>query len=88
MIKIYVSFIGVWLFEDPKIREVSNGFQALLTNNLGYRAKLDRLDFATLSPDEGRNLEIPSREEEVFIALTEVEGDQSPGHDGFTLAFW
>ena len=46
------------------------------------------MDFATLSPNEACNLELPFREEEVYIALNEMEGDKAPGPDGLTLAFW
>ena len=56
-------------------------------DNLGWKAKLDMLDFATLSPDEAQNLEMPFKEGEVFIALNEMEGDQAPSSDGFNIAF-
>ena len=84
-----IEINGVWLSKDLKIREgISKAFQSLLIDNLGWRAELDRLDFATPSPNEARNLEMPFKEEEVFIALNEMEGDKASGPDGFTIAFW
>ena len=56
-------------------------------DNLGWKAELNMLDFSILSPDEARNLEMPFKEGEVFIALNEMEGDQAPSSDGFNIAF-
>ena len=84
-----IKINGVWISKDLEIREgISKAFQSLLMDNLGWRAELDRLDFATRSPNEARNLEMPFREEELFIALNEMEGDKASGPNGFTIAFW
>ena len=55
---------------------------------MAWRAEIDRLPFATLSHEEVGSLELPFREDEVFIALNEMDGDKAPGPDGFSLAFW
>ena len=55
---------------------------------MAWRAEIDGLPFAILNPEEASRLELPFREEEVFTALNEVDGDKTPGLDGFTLAFW
>ena len=79
----------MWLSEERELRDgISHAFQTLLTNNLSWRAKLDGLSFSTLNPNDARNLELPFREEEVFTALNDMEGDKAPGPNGFTLAFW
>ena len=79
----------MWLSEERELRDgISHAFQTLLTNNLSWRAKLDGLSFSTLNPNDARNLELPFREEEVFTALNDMEGDKATGPNGFTLAFW
>ena len=67
---------------------ISNAFQSLFSDNMDWRAEIDGLPFASLNPEEASSLEVPFREEEVFIALNEMDGDKAPGPDGFTLAFW
>ena len=84
-----IKINGVRLSEERELREgISHAFQTLLIDNLSWRAELDGLSFSTLNPNDARNLELPFREEEVFIALNDMEGDKAPGPDGFTLAFW
>ena len=41
-----------------------------------------------LSLEDVRNLELPFKEEEVFIALNDMEGDKALGLDGFLVALW
>ena len=53
-----------------------------------WRAEIDGLPFVTLSPEEAGNLEMPFREEEIFMAINEMDGDKAPGPDGFSMAFW
>ena len=55
---------------------------------MAWRAEIDGLPFSTLSPEEASSLELPFREEEVFTALNEVDGDKAPSPDGFSIAFW
>ena len=45
------------------------------------------MPFSTLNPTNASSLEIPFREEKVFITLNEMEGDKALGPDGFTIAF-
>ena len=60
----------------------------MLSNNLEWRAEIEGLPFASFSPDEASSLKLPFREEEVFFALNEMDGDKASILDGFTLAFW
>ena len=55
---------------------------------MAWRAEIDGLPFASLSLKEASRLEPPFREEEVFTALNEMDGDKALGLDGFTLALW
>ena len=84
-IKIY----GVWISDELELREgISNAFQSWLLDDMAWRAEIDGLPFATLSLEEANSLELPFREDGVFIALNEMDGDITPGSDGFFLAFW
>ena len=84
-----IKINGVWLIEDQEMREgIPNAFQSLLSDNMAWTAEIKGLSFASLNPKEAGSLEVPFREEEIFIALNEMDGDKAPGPDGFTLAFW
>ena len=84
-----IKINGVWLIEDQEMREgISNAFQSLFLDNMDRRAEIDGLSFASLNPKEAISLEVPFREEEVFIALNDMDGDKASRPDGFTLAFW
>ena len=67
---------------------ISNAFQSLFSDNMDWRAEIDGMSFASLNPEKAGSLEVPFREEEVFIALNEKDANKAPGPDGFTLAFW
>ena len=69
-----IKINGVRFSEESELREgISHAFETLLTDNMSWRAELDGLSFSTLNPNDARNLELPFREEEVFIALNEME---------------
>ena len=55
---------------------------------MAWRAEIDGLPFATVSPEEASSLELPFREEEVFTAIKEMDGDKASSPNGFTMAFW
>ena len=71
-----------------KLRKgIADACQAWLPDDLAWRAEIDGLPFATLSPEEVGSLEVPFREEEVFTTINEMDGDKAPGPDGFSMAF-
>lgn len=39
-----------------------------------------------LSPKDVNSLEVPFKEEEIFAALKEMNGDKGPSMDDFTMA--
>jgi hypothetical protein len=55
---------------------------------MGWRPKLDRLSFPTLSDDDAGWLVRPFDEEEVVGVLNSFNGDKAPGPNGFPLAFF
>ena len=80
---------GDWISDEIELRKgIIDACQAWLSNDLAWRAEIDGLPFATLSPEEAGNLEMPFREEEILTAINETDGDKAPGPDGFSMAFW
>lgn len=53
-----------------------------------WRPTISELTFASLPTLESQVLEVPFYEEEVFVALSSLKGDEALGLDGFTMAFW
>ena len=84
-----IKINGVWISDELELREgISNAFQSWLSDDMAWKAEIDGLPFATLSLEEANSLELPFREDGVFITLNEMDGDKTPGFDGFFLAFW
>ncbi|KAJ9680532.1 hypothetical protein PVL29_019761 [Vitis rotundifolia] len=80
---------GTWLSEDQDIqRGVVRAFQSLLSDPGGWRPSVNNLEFDSIGAEEAARLELMFTVEEVFLALSELNGDKAPGPDGFTLAFW
>ena len=83
-----IKINGVWISDELKLRKgIAYAWQAWLSDDMAWRAEIDGLPFATLSPEEASSLELPFREEEVFTAIKEMDGDKVSGPDGFTMAF-
>ena len=49
---------------------------------------MNSLEFDSIGVEEAARLEEMFSVEEVFLALSELNGDKAPGPDGFPLAFW
>ncbi|RVX05297.1 LINE-1 reverse transcriptase-like [Vitis vinifera] len=60
----------------------------LLSEEQGWRADIEGLQFKQLSSREADGLEVPFSVEEIHSALMEMGGDKAPGPDGFSVAFW
>ena len=65
---------------------MANAFQYFLSNNMEWHAEVDGLSFGALNSEEA-GLEIPFREEEIHVALMDMNCDKAPSPDGFTMAF-
>ena len=77
---------GEWVTKDFELRQgIVEAFKSVLTNTGEWRASLDDLSFPKI---EAPRLELPFTEEEVFIALSDLNGDKVPGPNGFTIALW
>jgi hypothetical protein len=75
---------------DPAIisDHIVNFYDSLFTEPLGWRPRLDNLEFDMLSDYEASNLEAPFEEREVWEVIKGMDGDKAPGPDGFTMAFF
>ena len=80
---------GVLLIEEVAIKEgVANAFQSTFSDLGDLRPPISGLDFAFVSSLETQALEVHFTEEEVFAALSCLNGDKTPRPDGFSMAFW
>ena len=80
---------GVWLTEKQEIREgVARTFQSLFSDNMKGRVGIVVLPFVSLTLEEAGSLEVSLKEDEIFIALNELNGEKAPSPNGFSLAFW
>ncbi|RVX19454.1 LINE-1 reverse transcriptase-like [Vitis vinifera] len=84
-----IKIDGVWLVEEQEVREgIANAYQQRLSEDLGWKADIERIQLDQISQQEAESLEIPFSENEIHSALMEMSGDKAPGPDGFTMAFW
>ena len=78
-----------WVTEEADLKHgIARAFKSLLTDTREWRANIDGLTFQSINEDEASKLENPFTMEEVFTALSNLNGDKAPGPDGFTMAFW
>ena len=79
---------GNWFEDEASIkREVAVSFQYSLSDPGGWRPCLFDLNFKELERDAVDSLEVPFTVQEVFAALSDLNGDKAPGPDGFPIAF-
>lgn len=63
-------------------------FQNLVMNLGGWHPSLNGLEFDRIGVEEVARLEEVFTMEDVFSALSELNGDKALGPDRFPLAFW
>ena len=84
-----IKINGVWLSEEQEVRTgIVDAFQRLLTEDSEWKADIGGLNLNQISQQEADTLELPFMEEEVHLALMDMNGDKAPGPDGFTVSFW
>ncbi|RVW56699.1 putative ribonuclease H protein [Vitis vinifera] len=84
-----IKINGDWLSEEQEVREgIANAFHQLLSEDTGWKADIGRLQLDQISQQEVENLESLFTEDEVHMALMEMNGDKAPGPDDFSMAFW
>ena len=62
--------------------------QNLLSDPGGWHLSLNGLDFDRIKVEEAASLEELFSVEEVYSALSELNGDKAPSPNGFPLTFW
>ena len=67
---------------------ITQFYTGLYMDEVGWRPKLDKLDFPILSNDDAGLLVRPFDEEEVVGVMKGFNGDKAPGPDGFPMAFF
>ena len=84
-----IKINGMELVEEQEVREgIVNAFQQQLLEKPGWRVDIEGLHLQHPNHSEAEALELPFTEEEIFLALMEMNGDKALGPDGFTVAFW
>ena len=84
-----IKINGIWFEEEATIRrEVVGAYKDFLSDPSGWRSSISDLSFKEIGRDMTAKLEDPFTMEEVFTALSDLNGDKAPGLDGFSIAFW
>ncbi|RVW23505.1 Transposon TX1 uncharacterized 149 kDa protein [Vitis vinifera] len=77
------------IVEDHDIqRGVVRAFKDLLSEPRGWRPCCNNIEFDNIGIEEAARLEESFSVDEVFSALSDLNGDKAPGPDGFSLALW
>lgn len=80
---------GCWATEEREIKEgVVQAFQVLLSETGEWRPIVNGLSFKVSGNQDAAYLEVLFSEEEVFTALSDLNGDKAQGPDGFPMTFW
>ncbi|RVW78519.1 putative mitochondrial protein [Vitis vinifera] len=83
-----IKIDGVWLTEEQEIKGgVVGAFKDLLTDPGGWHPSMEGLDFNRIGDEEAARLDEVFSEDEVFLALSDLNGDKAPSPDGFPLSF-
>ena len=84
-----IKINGIWFEEEVAIRrEVARAYRDFLSDPGGWRLSIAGLNFKEIRRDVTTKLEDLFTVEEVFTALSELNGDKALGLDGFSIAFW
>ena len=67
---------------------ITHFYTNLYSGEVGWRPKLDGIEFSMIPRDEALWLERPFDEEEVGGVLKAFNGDKAPGPDGFPMTFF
>ncbi|RVW30380.1 Transposon TX1 uncharacterized 149 kDa protein [Vitis vinifera] len=78
---------GWWQDEQDIQRGVVRAYQDLLSDPGGWHPSMSSLEFDSIGREEAARLEEMFSVEEVYLALSELNGDKAPGPDGFPIAF-
>ena len=63
-------------------------YQEPLSDPGGWHSSMSSMEFDRIKSEEAVRLEEMFSMEEVYLAISELNGDKAPGSDGFPIAFW
>ena len=85
---VRIKINGSWVIEECDIIDgVVQVFHSLLLEIEEWRPRCNGLQVEALEGEDAAMLEAPFSEEEVFGALSDLNGDKAPGPNGFLMAF-
>jgi len=78
------------LSSDPmEIKDhIVNNYDSLYSEQSSWRPMVDGISFSSIDADECLWLEQDFEEQEVWEVVREMNGDKTPGPDGFSMAFF
>ena len=74
--------------QDAIMTHISCFYKQLYTKDTSRRPLLDSLPFALIPFEKATWLERPFEKEEIFNVVSNMNGDKSPGPDGFPMSFY
>ena len=84
-----ISINGKMLEKEAEIKvEMVDAFKNLLSTPSEWRPFLPDLSFNEIGIEDASKLEEVFSEEEIWTAISGLNGDKAPGPDGFPMAFW
>jgi len=78
------------LSSDPKdiVKGISRFYRQIYSENVVDRPVLDDVDISRISEEDALWLDRPFDEEEVYGVINGFNGDNAPGPNGFSMAFF
>ena len=84
-----ISINGKMIEKEVEIKDgLIDAFKNLLSAPSEWRPSLPDLSFNEIGIEDASKLEEVFSEEEIWTAISGLNGDKAPGPDGFPLAFW
>ena len=83
-----IKINGIWLTDDNGIQKVIvDAFKGLLSEPGGWCPAFPNIPLEVLGTKDASSLEVRFFEEEVFAAISSLNGEKASGLDGFPIAF-
>ena len=84
-----ISINGKMMEKEAEIKVgLIEAFKNILSAPSEWRPSLPDLSFDEISIEDATKLEEDFSEEEIWMAISGLNGEKAPGPDGFPLAFW
>ena len=83
-----IKIEGRWVEEESEIwKGIVDAFQSLFTYSSGWRPNFPSVSLSEIGLENSIKVEEPFTEDEIFVALFELNGNKAPRSDGFSMAF-